>query len=178
MFRHIIASAVCLLSCAVVLAAHPFPEGAQFDIGFSPRRGAQEVILKGIGAARESIQVAAYGFTSKTISRALLEAHRRGVKVAVLADGGQTTDRYSALRFLANQGIPVRLNDSHKIAHSKYMVIDGRHVQTGSFNYSVAAANDNAENVILIWNAPVIAEQYAADWKRLWNEGGELKPSY
>jgi phosphatidylserine/phosphatidylglycerophosphate/cardiolipin synthase-like enzyme len=178
MFRHAIVSIACALSCALALAAQPFPDGARFDIGFSPKQGAQEVVLKGIGAARKSILVAAYGFTSRTISGALLDAHRRGVDVSVVADGGQNADRYSAVRFLANQGIPVRLNDRHKIAHSKYMVIDGRHVQTGSFNYSAAAANDNAENVILIWDVPAIAERYAADWKRLRDGGRELKPAY
>jgi len=58
------------------------------------------------------------------------------------------------------------------------MVIDGQHVQTGSFNYNAAAVNRNAENVLVIWNNPTLAGQYGAEWKKLWVEGVDVKPNY
>jgi phosphatidylserine/phosphatidylglycerophosphate/cardiolipin synthase-like enzyme len=58
------------------------------------------------------------------------------------------------------------------------MVIDGQHLETGSFNYSAAAANKNAENAVLLWNVKPLAERYTAEWQRLWEESADLKPAY
>ena len=134
--------------------------------------------MNGIGKAETSIQVAAYSFTSKPVSLALLDAHKRGVKVQVVADAKSNNGQYSAVAFLANQGVPVRVNGTYAIFHHKFMVLDGRHVETGSFNFSAAAAGKNAENVLLLWNVPEIAARYSREWERLWAEGIEIKARY
>ena len=152
--------------------------GTDYEVAFSPKGTSLELVLSGIKGAQKSILLAAYSFTSKPISEALREAHRRGVEVKVVADRKGNNSQYTAVTFLANQGVPVRLNGKYAILHHKFMVIDGRHVQTGSFNYSAAAANKNAENVLAIRNAPNLARQYAQEWQRLWDEGEEVKPRY
>jgi hypothetical protein len=50
-------------------------------------------------------------------------------------------------------------------------------VRTGSFNYP-AAVNKNAENVLLIREAPELTGHYAAEWQCLWEEGEPLKARY
>jgi phosphatidylserine/phosphatidylglycerophosphate/cardiolipin synthase-like enzyme len=140
--------------------------------------GALPLVLETIRGARSTIVVAAYTFTSKPIAAELLEASKRGVKVFVLADALETSKGYSAVRFLANERIPVRTNGRYAIQHNKFMVVDGITVQTGSFNYTSAAAQRNAENVIVVRNAPAIAAKYDAEWRRLWSEGSELAPAY
>jgi len=70
------------------------------------------------------------------------------------------------------------LNDRYEATHDKFMVVDGMHVETGSFNYSSAAANRNAENALVLWNVKPLADRYGAEWARLWQEGVELKPAY
>ena len=62
--------------------------------------------------------------------------------------------------------------------HNKFIVADGTAVQTGSFNYTSSAAQRNAENVLVVRNAPALASQYGAEWRRLWDEGTELPPAY
>lgn len=160
------------------LSATPLPAGAAYDIGFSPGGTSLTVVLRGIESARSDILLAAYGFTSKPIAQALLAAARRGVRVAVVADQKANSRSYSAVTFLANQGVPVRLNGNYAIHHHKFMVIDGRHLETGSFNYTQAAVKSNAENVILLWNVPNAAAEYAREWRRLWNESTPLLPSH
>ena len=150
----------------------------KFEIGFSPKGSALDIILKGIRGSEKSILVAAYSFTSKPISTELVEAYRRGVDVKVIADKKSNSGKYSAVTFLANQGVPVRLNGKYQIFHHKFMVFDGLHVETGSFNYSVAAVNKNAENVIMIFGNKPIAAEYSQQWELLWNEGIDLKPNY
>ena len=50
------------------------------------------------------------------------------------------------------------------------MVIDGTSLETGSFNYTNAAVKHNAENALVLWNVPQIAQIYTAEWQRLWEE--------
>lgn len=166
------------LVCSTGFAATPLPSGAAYDIGFSPGGTSLNVVLRGIDSAKTDILVAAYGLTSKPIAQALLAASKRGVRVAVVADQKANGRAYSAATFLANQGVPVRLNGRYAIHHHKFMVIDGRHLETGSFNYTQAAAKSNAENVILLWNVPGIATTYAREWRRLWDESTPLPPSH
>jgi phosphatidylserine/phosphatidylglycerophosphate/cardiolipin synthase-like enzyme len=144
------------------------------EVAFSPDPAALQLVLKGIRQARRSIHLAAYVFTSKPVATALLEARRRGVEVAVVADKQENQRQYSATRFLANQQLPVRLNGKYAILHDKFMIIDQQHVQTGSFNYTASAASKNAENVLIIWNAPALAARYESQWQRLWEEGEPL----
>jgi len=80
--------------------------------------------------------------------------------------------------FLANNGVPVRVNDRYAIFHHKFMIFDEQHVQTGSFNYSAAAVDRNTENVLLLRNVPEIAELYVREWQRLWNESIDVRPNY
>lgn len=163
----------------------PFTTSAQFvpatqaslAAAFTPGQ-ALPLVLDTIKSARSSIFVAAYSFTSKPVATALRDATRRGVKVFVLADATEASKGYSAVRFLANEHVPVRVNARYAIQHNKFMVIDGSTVQTGSFNYTASAAERNAENVLVVRNAPAIAAQYDAEWRRLWNEGTELTPAY
>ncbi len=144
------------------------------EVAFAPDPAALQLVLKGIAQARRSIHLAAYVFTSKPVATALLEAKRRGVEVAVVADMQENQRQYSATRYLANQQLPVRLNGKYAILHDKFMIIDQQHVQTGSFNYTASAASKNAENVLIIWNAPALAARYESQWQRLWQEGEPL----
>lgn len=154
------------------------PPSSKIEIGFSPNGAALELILKCIEQSEKSILVAAYSFTSKPISTALLEAYKRGVAVKVIADKKSNAKKYSAVTFLANHGVPVRINGKYQIFHHKFMVIDGLHVETGSFNYSAAAANRNAENVMMLWNVKNVADVYTQQWNLLWEESEAVAPNY
>lgn len=169
---------IILLISNFTFATQLIPLGAKFDIGFSPKMGALDIVLKGIEAAEKQILVASYSFTSKPIATALLNAYNNGVNVCVIADKKINFKQYSAVRFLANKGISVRLNGNYKIHHNKFMIIDNQHIEIGSFNYSSAAANKNAENVLLLWNVKPIADIYSKQWKQLWNEATPLKQNY
>jgi phosphatidylserine/phosphatidylglycerophosphate/cardiolipin synthase-like enzyme len=84
--------------------------------------------------------VQAYSFTSAPIAKALLEAHQRGVQVQVILDKSHRTDTYSGADFLANQGVPTKIDAAHAIAHNKLIIIDGETVLTGSFKCATSSA--------------------------------------
>src|ERR1700722_12866484 len=106
------------------------------EVAFSPDRGATELVVKTIVEARQSVRVAAYSFTSKPIAQALLDAKKRGIDVRVVVDKSNATARYTAATFLANQGVPVRVDYRYAIMHDKFIVMDGETLETGSFNFT------------------------------------------
>jgi phosphatidylserine/phosphatidylglycerophosphate/cardiolipin synthase-like enzyme len=121
-------------------------------------------VVEALGQAKATVMVQAYSFTSAPIAKALVDAHKRGVRVEVLLDKSQRTEKYSAADFLAHAGISTRIDAQHRIAHNKVMVIDGAVVITGSFNFTKGAEYENAENLLVI-HSPALAAQYTRNWE-------------
>lgn len=114
--------------------------------------------------AQKAVLVQAYSFTSAPIAKALLKAHKRGVKVEVILDKSQKKEKYSSADFLVHAGIKTLIDSTHPIAHNKIMVIDGETVITGSFNLTKQAEQKNAENLLVIRDK-ALAERYIQNWK-------------
>ncbi|MEM6315865.1 MAG: phospholipase D family protein [Planctomycetota bacterium] len=133
---------------------------------FSPDGGATDAIVAEIGQAEQTLDVAAYSFTSAPIAGAVRNAHRRGVAVRVVLNRDQERHRYSSGNFLANAGIPVHVRVGDGVQHSKYMIIDGRTVITGSFNFSRRAEERNAENLLVLRRVDV-AETYGGNFEAM-----------
>jgi phosphatidylserine/phosphatidylglycerophosphate/cardiolipin synthase-like enzyme len=151
-------------------AQTPLPSIASFDVGFSPGGTALIVVENAIGAAKSEILMACYEFTSRDIAEALEAAAYRGVKVRIVADWKASHDRFTQVGVLQDAGIPIRLDRHYAIHHNKFIVIDGTSLETGSFNYTTSADRHNAENALVLWNVPQIAEIYGREWERLWDE--------
>jgi phosphatidylserine/phosphatidylglycerophosphate/cardiolipin synthase-like enzyme len=79
------------------------------------------------------------------------------VHVKVILDRVNEQKRYTGATYLGNHGIAPLIDDRVAMAHNKVMVIDHRDVITGSFNFTNAAQERNAENVLLIIDDPPIA---------------------
>lgn len=137
------------------------PQGVQ--VYFSPNGGATEAVVDALEHATNSILVQAYSFTSAPIANALVNAQRRHVQVHVILDHSQRTEKYSEADFLRNSGVPTLIDPVHAIAHNKIIVIDDFLVLTGSFNFTKAAEENNAENLLVI-NDPVLARRYTENW--------------
>jgi len=155
---------VVLLLLAAPLRAEKFAPAAGWEVYFSPNGGATAAIVREVNQAHQSVLVQAYSFTSAPIARALLRAHQRGVRVEVILDQSQRTDKYSAADFLVNAGIKTFIDAAHAIAHNKVMVIDEQTVITGSFNFTRAAEEKNAENLLVIRD-PAVAARYLENWR-------------
>jgi len=54
--------------------------------------------------------------------------------------------------------------------HNKYIIIDNLEVELGSFSFTKAAEEHNAENVLVVRHSPKLAAAYRANWQSLWNE--------
>jgi phosphatidylserine/phosphatidylglycerophosphate/cardiolipin synthase-like enzyme len=56
------------------------------------------------------------------------------------------------------------IDSAHAIAHNKVMILDGKTVITGSFNFTKAAEEKNAENLLTIKDKD-LAGKYIENWK-------------
>ena len=151
------------LCSPLVLQARP--SVTEEEVFFSPKGGCTEAIVDNLNWAEKSVRVQAYSFTSKPIAEALIAAHKRGVKVEVLLDKSQLHGKGSKLDSLAEGGVPVMIDKKHAIAHNKVMIIDGITVITGSFNFTTAAEDKNAEN-LLVLHDKAVAKKYHDNWSR------------
>jgi phosphatidylserine/phosphatidylglycerophosphate/cardiolipin synthase-like enzyme len=142
-------------------ATRPLPP---IEVHFSPKGGCTDAIVAEIDSAQSSILVQAYSFTSTPIAKAIVEAYKRGVHVEVILDRSQKTEKYSEADYLHNHGVPLLIDSEHAIAHNKIMIIDGQTVITGSFNFTKAAEEHNAENLLIIRDK-ILADQYTINWK-------------
>ena len=135
----------------------------EIKVFFSPKGGCTDAIIKELANAKTSIRIQAYSFTSAPIAKAVADANKKGIDTRVILDKSQRTERYSSADFLAHAGISVLIDDKHKIAHNKIMIIDSNSVITGSFNFTKSAEEENAENLLIIRN-PEMAAKYLENW--------------
>jgi len=147
-----------LLALAGTAQAAPSP-----TVCFTPGADCQGLIVGEIGKARSEVLVQAYSFTSAPIAEALVAAKRRGVGVRVILDRSQRTEKYSGADYLANNGVPVQIDEEHAIAHNKLMIIDRITVVGGSFNYTKSAQERNAENVTVFSDSD-FATKFVKNW--------------
>jgi phosphatidylserine/phosphatidylglycerophosphate/cardiolipin synthase-like enzyme len=77
---------------------------------FSPKGGCTEAAVKEINAAKATILVQAYSFTSVPIAKALVDAHKRGVQIQVILDKSQRSEKYSSADFVLHAGIPTYID--------------------------------------------------------------------
>jgi phospholipase D len=136
----------------------------KINVCFTPPSGCGSLIAQQLTKAKESIFVQAYGLTSDMIIHQLKNAHERGVKVRILLDGGNLSDNKDIFEHFKRLGIDVYYDKMPGIAHNKVMIIDRKKVITGSFNFTNAADNRNAENVLLIEDSE-LAATYIDNWK-------------
>ena len=160
--------AICLLlnfQPSYAAKTKPAQSEPQIEVFFSPHGGCTDAIVKTLGQAKSGILIQAYSFTSAPIAKAAVDAHKRGVQVKVILDKSQRTEKYSSADFLAHAGVPVSIDAKHKIAHNKIMIIDSSTVITGSFNFTKAAEEGNAENLLIIQSTD-LAAKYTDNWNR------------
>lgn len=147
------------------------PSGGSVEVAFSPADDAEALVLRVIDAARRTLHVQAYVFTSRPVASALVRAHQRGVRVEVLADAEMNgRAKGNAIPLLLDAGIAVAYETRYAAAHNKVLIADaegpGCAVMTGSYNFTWSAQHRNAENVLVLRDNCALAQSYLANWRR------------
>ncbi|MBK8268677.1 MAG: phospholipase D family protein [Planctomycetes bacterium] len=160
------------LAALVVISTAALTSGAFFEPGedgdksievdaiFSPGGGCQERIADEIAGAEKTLRIQAFYFTSKPITEAVVKAKKRGVSVTVVLDKSQEKMTYGSWRILKREGVPVYFDSKHATANNKVILIDDHTIITGSYNFTKAAEEKNAENVVIIKHADEVFEKF------------------
>ena len=117
---------------------------------FSPGGNCVSLVVKWIDRANSSVHVLIYSFTLDAIRNALIAAKNRGVDVKVVMERSNANEKGAEYQNLKNAGVDIRLDTNSGLMHDKVVVIDGRIILTGSYNYSAAATTSNNENLVVI----------------------------
>jgi phosphatidylserine/phosphatidylglycerophosphate/cardiolipin synthase-like enzyme len=135
---------------------------------FSPDDDVKNVVIDLIASEEEELLMAAYAITCGDITKALIKAHEKGVRVSLVVDGAMAVSEYSKVSKLCQAGIPIYLYQPSMMGerfaskmHHKFILFkkafDGRPLLlTGSFNYTRSAAEKNQENILILDDTDLI----------------------
>jgi phosphatidylserine/phosphatidylglycerophosphate/cardiolipin synthase-like enzyme len=162
-----VAFILCLSACTLSSVSQEQPSNTPIQVYFSPNGDCSDAIIKEVDSAKSEVLVQAYYFTSAPIGKALIDAHKRGIRVEVILDRSQVKPdgQYCPAKFFFDAGISVYIDSAHQIAHNKIMIIDRATVITGSFNFTRTAEERNAENLLVI-PSKELAVKYLENWQR------------
>jgi phosphatidylserine/phosphatidylglycerophosphate/cardiolipin synthase-like enzyme len=143
---------------------------------FAPGPACWQHIDRRLNEARHSADLCVFTITDDRISRAVLAAHARGVRVRVLSDEMKADDLGSDVRQFAAAGIAVKLttpigrqghgDPGHM--HHKFALFDGHRLLGGSYNWTRGAADVNYENLIDTTDPDLVAA-FGGEFERLWS---------
>ena len=147
------------------------PSDSTITAFFSPKGGIEQQILTSITAAMKTIEMAAYAFTNENIAKALIDAVKRGVKVSLVMDKSQTKGSQASLHDeLEKAGTAIRLiSPPGGIMHDKFIIVDGKNVEWGSYNYTGRAEKTNFENATFMSNGN-LAQKYRSDFVTIFGQ--------
>jgi len=142
----------------------------QITAMFSPTGGIERHVVSLIDSAVGSIEMAAYEFTNMYVEKALLEAIKRGVKVAMILDKEETLGRQATFHdTLEKAGSDIRLIAPRDgVMHDNYIIVDGKTVEWGSYGYTERSEYKNFENAVFA-SESTIAQQYHTDFASIFN---------
>jgi phosphatidylserine/phosphatidylglycerophosphate/cardiolipin synthase-like enzyme len=165
--RVLLALSLAAFARYVTLAegAGPKAKSGRVDACFSPDGGCEARIVDEIGKAENQVLVQMYLFTSKPISDALIAAKKRGAKVQVILDKSQEKGTYGKWPILRRDGVEILFDRDHETANNKVILIDDHTVITGSYNFTKAAEEKNAENIVII-NDEALFSKYQENFEK------------
>ncbi len=143
------------------------PASAPSEAGFSPGEACLRMIRGRFAAARRTADLCVFTVTDDRITRAILDAHRRGVKVRLITDNDKAHDLGSDVGQIAEAGVAVKIDHTPFHMHHKYAIFDGSRLLNGSYNWTRGAANDNEENLTDTGD-PRLLEAFRRHFEALW----------
>jgi len=129
-------------------------------------------IVDGIASARRSLNIRMFLFTDATLLEAVVDAHRRGVKVRVMLNPARRSgesENEEARAALVEAGVDVRdSNPAFALTHQKSMVVDNEVGFVESLNWEPRDLTKTRDYAIVTTHGHEVAEMVAcfeADWE-------------
>jgi phosphatidylserine/phosphatidylglycerophosphate/cardiolipin synthase-like enzyme len=149
-------------------------QGTQVEVLFSPDDLVVSRLTQLLSGAQESIYFLAYAFDSTDLGAIIRDKAAQGVKVSGvlefdLVDPNRTNPNLDLLEewnLLRQAGLDVRLDGGPEVMYHKIMIIDGKIVVMGSYDFTNRAENENDENILIIHNE-MIAQIFMEEFQRV-----------
>jgi phosphatidylserine/phosphatidylglycerophosphate/cardiolipin synthase-like enzyme len=133
---------------------------------FAPEYGVADKIVARIKQAMLSIHFLAFSFTSDPIGSAMLARAKAGVSVSGVFETTGSETQFSEYGKMRKAKLDVLQDGNPYVMHHKVIIIDGRTVIFGSFNFSNNADKDNDENLLIV-DDPTLAQSFEAEFQRV-----------
>lgn len=162
-----------LIILVIVLLFLKFQENAQKDkehipedqgtieIYFCPTQACEEQLLQRISNATSMIHCAFYDLDLSEVIAALEEKNRQGLDVKVVVDADNAEESQD-LSF-------VKQDTRTAYMHNKFCIFDDKEIMAGSMNPTYTDTTKNNNNILFI-TSKILAENYEAEFERLWNK--------
>jgi phosphatidylserine/phosphatidylglycerophosphate/cardiolipin synthase-like enzyme len=121
-----------------------------------------------IESARQTLDVAAMGFSDDRVVEATVRAYLRGVKVRFVGDARHLEAYTSGYEALEAFDIPLMAGNQQAIMHDKFFVKDGRMVFTGTGNITPTDIHQNDNNFMVI-DSPQVAADFTAEFEQMFH---------
>ena len=135
---------------------------------FAPDEPCAFKLIKFIQTAKETLDIAIFDITDRRVASAIIEQSKTARVRLVL--NKRTKDTSGAYAMLKEAHLLSRVGKQRGIMHNKFTIVDGKRLETGSYNYSYGAANSNQENQLYL-STPSVVENYKARFEKMWREG-------
>ena len=149
----------------------PKIEEGETEAYFSPGSSPKTHIIDAINQATKSIEICVFTISDNDISKAILDAHQRGIQVRIITDNHKSDDRGSDIDLLEEKGVQIVMDQSEHHMHHKFALIDHKILINGSFNWTRSATLRNNENITLSYESQLI-EKFVEEFERLWVQWG------
>lgn len=109
---------------------------------------AEQKIEELIKSSQQSIEVAMYNFSLKSLAQELIQAKKRGLEVKVFLDEEKSKDKSSEYKLLKKNGVDVILIGYTKL-HTKLAIFDKKVAVFGSSNWTKESFDKNYEIIVV-----------------------------
>jgi phosphatidylserine/phosphatidylglycerophosphate/cardiolipin synthase-like enzyme len=137
------------------------------DAYFSPGEECRNVIIHQIKSAVSQLQICVFTISDDLITDAIITSHQRGTTIRIITDNDKSLDEGSDIEQIAKQGIAIKMDRTPNHMHHKFMVVDGKALITGSYNWTRSAAKFNHENILLTKDGGVV-KSFLKEFDQLW----------
>ena len=139
------------------------------EVYFSPGESCRTTIINLIRSATRTLDICVFTISDNPISKAIIEAHQKGIAVKILTDDDKSEDRGSDIAWFHREGLSIKVDETSDHMHHKFMVVDGKVAMTGSYNWTRSAAEYNFEN-LLVTRDPAVVKSFLKEFDRLWRK--------
>lgn len=147
--------------------------GVRVENYFAPEDGVAARINSRLQQAKQSIHFLAFSFTSDPIGKTVRQKAKEGVQVAGVFETTGSETLYSEYGKMLKAKLDVLQDGNPYVMHHKVIIIDGKTVIFGSYNFTNNAENDNDENLLIVDDAQ-LASAFEAEFQRV--RATALKP--